>query len=368
MLILWKQIMSNDITKATTTVAIALDKAFKRAQEQERVDGEMSLDISTKKYVIFSDHHKGNRDGADDFRICERAYNAALAYYYHLGYTLVVLGDVEELWEERPKTVLKAYPHTLMWEGKFHQEGRYLRFWGNHDDDWSHSDLVDQLLAPALGGGLLKVRETLILHVKDGDDELGSFFLVHGHQGTFDSDLLAPLAKLIVRYIWRPIQRITKFSFNTPAKDFKLRHAHDRAMYRWSEAHDKIVLIAGHTHRPVFKSQSHEAVIRKSLEKSEQDLLKAPDDMLLQQQTADLAAELEWVLAQNQQSSMLLPPIELKKPSYFNTGCCAYLDGDVTGLEVVDGDIRLVRWPNDEDIPKPKVLASAKLSDVFAAC
>ena len=62
------------------------------------------------------------------------------------------MGDAEELWEEWPETVLKAYPHTLELEGKFHREGRYLRFWGNHDDAWSHSDLVEQLLIPALGG------------------------------------------------------------------------------------------------------------------------------------------------------------------------------------------------------------------------
>ena len=60
--------------------------------------------------------------------------------------------------------------------------------------------------------------------------------------------------------------------------------------------------------------------------------------------------------------------IEFRKPSYFNTGCCAFLDGYVTGLEISIGEIRLVRWPDDEDLPKPKVLAKAKLKDVFAAC
>ena len=75
-----------------------------------------------------------------------------------------------------------------------------------------------------------------------------------------------------------------------------------------------------------------------------------------------------WTLAQNQQSSKDIPMIEFKKPSYFNTGCYAFLDGDVTRLEISDGEIRLVRWPDDEHLPKPKVLAKAKLKDVFAAC
>ena len=360
--------MAKQGIKAYKAVSAALDQVFQRAVEQEQAEGEMVLDIHQGRFVIFSDHHKGNRDGADDFQICERAYNAALAYYDRLKYTLIVMGDVEEIWEECPQTVLKSYHHTLELEGKFHQDGRYLRFWGNHDDAWSHTDLVESLLAPALGGGPLQVRESLVLHVRDGEDELGRLFLVHGHQGTLDSDRIAPLSKFAVRYIWRPIQRFIKFSLNTPAKDFELRHAHDTAMYLWSESRQKVVLIAGHTHRPVFKSKPHEEVIRKSLEESEAKLSKHPENTQLLQQVAELSAQLEWILAQNQQSPSSLPMIAFKKPSYFNTGCCSFLDGDATGLEFVDGEIRLVRWPDDEDAPKPKVLAREKLRDVFAAC
>jgi hypothetical protein len=345
-------------------VAAALNQAFNEAQ----VEGAVDFDIHDSKMIIFSDHHKGNRDGADDFRICERAYNAALAYYYQLGYTLVVLGDVEELWEERPQTVLKAYAHTLTLEGKFHRAGRYLRFWGNHDDDWRHPDLVKAWLAPALGTESLKIYESMILHVRDGEQELGKFFLAHGHQGTLESDHIAPLSKLFVRYIWRPIQRILNISINTPAEDFQLRHAHDSAMYAWSEAQDNVVLIAGHTHRPVFKSETHEVVLRKALQKSQDSLTKAPNNPELQKNAADLAAELEWNLAKNQTSTQRLPAIELKKPSYFNTGCCAFSDGDITGLEISAGEIRLVRWPDDENNPQPKVLAKVDLKAVFAAC
>jgi hypothetical protein len=278
------------------------------------------------------------------------------------------MGDVEELWEEWPQTVLKAYPHTLELEGKFHQDGRYLRFWGNHDDDWSHADLVETLLRPTLGSAPLKVRESLILHVRDGEEELGRIFLVHGHQGTLDSDRIAPISKFAVRYFWRPVQRLIKFSLNTPAKDFELRHAHDSAMYLWSESRKKVVLIAGHTHRPVFRSKPHEEVVRQSLKEAEEELLTHMSSGQLQQEIAELAAQLEWILAQNQQSPSNLPMTAFKKPSYFNTGCCSFLDGDVTGLEIGDGEIRLVRWPDDEDVPKPKVLASEPLKDVFAAC
>ena len=45
-----------------------------------------------------------------------------------------MLGDVEELWECHPEEVLAAYPDTLALEAEFHKQGRYRRFWGNHDD------------------------------------------------------------------------------------------------------------------------------------------------------------------------------------------------------------------------------------------
>ena len=368
--------MSNNIGRTYGVIPAALDRAFARALKQETDDRVRVLDIDKEKMVIFSDQHKGNRDDADDFLACERAYNAALAYYHQRGYTLAVLGDVEELWEERAKTVIKAYPHTLDLEAKFHHSGRYLRFWGNHDDAWSHADLVDNLLAPALGGGPLKVYEGMILHVRDEEAELGRILLLHGHQGTLDSDTFAPVSRVFVRYIWRPIQRLLKVHLNTPAKDYELRHAHNIVMYSWSEAHEKLVLIAGHTHRPVFKSMSHEDMLRASLQEAEARLAQDLRDAALRRHVAELGAELEWVLSQEKQSpadgqgasAAALPLVEFRKPSYFNTGCCCYLDGDITGLEISEGEIRLVRWPDDEDRPQPKVLASAKLIDVFAAC
>jgi predicted phosphodiesterase len=252
-------------------------------------------------------------------------------------------------------------------EGKFHQAGRYVRFYGNHDDAWSHSDLVDKLLVPALGGLPLRVLESLILHVQDGEEELGRIFLIHGHQGTFDSDRIASISKFLARYFWRPVQRILKYSFNTPSNDFKLRYEHESAMYFWTQAHEKLILIAGHTHRPVFRSESHEEITRKALKEAEQKLAIQPDEGL-RQQVAELASDLEWTLARNQQSTLPQPLMEFKKPCYFNSGCCAFRDGDVTGLEFSDGRVRLVRWPNDEGSPKPKVLAEASLKDVLAAC
>ncbi len=62
-----------------------------------------TIGIKKLKLIAFSDHHRGQNDGADDFRPCKAAYHAALGYYLEAGFTLYLLGDVEELWECQPK-------------------------------------------------------------------------------------------------------------------------------------------------------------------------------------------------------------------------------------------------------------------------
>lgn len=58
-------------------------------------------------------------------------------------------------------------------------------------------------------------------------------------------------------------------------------------------------------------------------------------------------------------------PLEAPLPCYFNTGCCCFEDGDITGIEISEGQIRLVRWPDDEGNPRGKVLEAGSLKDVF---
>jgi hypothetical protein len=61
------------------------------------------------------------QNGADDFRLSEQAYLAALAYYFNMGYTLILLGDVEELREEHPEPVVKVNAYSFELERKFHE-------------------------------------------------------------------------------------------------------------------------------------------------------------------------------------------------------------------------------------------------------
>jgi hypothetical protein len=190
--------------------------------------------------VIFSDHHKGRRDGADDFWICERAYNAALGYYLERGHELFVLGDAEELWENDPKPVLEKYWRTLELEGEFHAHGRYTRFFGNHDLEWRRPDHVANCLQPLfddvatqLGPPAeprpVKVLEATKLILKRGGKKEGLIFLFHGHQGTPLSDYLAWASEPLVRHGWRRIQRRRGLPSTSPARNYNLREEHERA-------------------------------------------------------------------------------------------------------------------------------------------
>ena len=338
-------------------IAKGLDAAF----DGDGVE-ELELDLETAKLIIFSDHHKGARDGADDFWRCERAYVAALGYYLEAGHELYVVGDVEELWENSPDPVLEAYSSVLELEGEFHRQGRYQRFFGNHDDLWRHEDAVRKRLDRFFPG--LKMRESLKLRVKRGGDELGLLFLVHGHQGTLDSARFAWFARLVVRYLWRPLQRRLKMASTTPAADYELRARHDNAMFSWARRHPgRPVLVAGHTHHPVFGNSKPPPVVKRSLETIESDLegREGADP----EAHARLRAELEFGKAARRRPDP--PPQPIEPPCYFNSGCCSFGDGDVTGLEISDGQIKLVRWPNDAGEPLPKVLVSDELARVLEA-
>jgi UDP-2,3-diacylglucosamine pyrophosphatase LpxH len=358
------------IKSATQTqINRALQATYNRAKAKGPGTAKASLDLAKDRYVIFSDLHKGARNRADDFWRSERAYNAAIAYYYQMGHTLILLGDVEELWEEKPKAVLQAYERTSQLEAQFHQEGRYYRILGNHDDEWQFESRVNDLLAPKYRPPEFTVYESLLLTVVDGNSEpLGSLFLIHGHQGTTESDRWAGFSKHIVRHLWRPIQRLTHWSLNTPATSWQRIHQHNRMLYTWAESQTKFVLIAGHTHRPVFKSVSHEAKLQEELARRQEEAGNTPSLKQLEK-IAELLAEIEWVVAQQKQKPLSSDKGKAPtKPCYFNTGCCCYLDGDITGLEIADGEIRLVRWPDDDKAPRRKILDRALLADILARC
>ena len=315
------------------------------------------------KWIIFSDHHKGQMDGADDFKACKSAYHAALGYYLAAGYTLILLGDVEELWECFPKKVIKKYHDTFELEQRFLQENRYMRFWGNHDDIWRWKGKVKKLLNKYIGD--TEVHEGRRFKIKFEEKEI-EVFLVHGHQGTLESDRLRWLSRLAVRYVWRNFQRITRIRSVRPVNNFLLRKEHEKAMYSWAAQKSGVILIDGHTHRPVFGSKMYENDLLSELEELKKDLdieTDPKEKKAIEEKTYYKNAQLEWVRSQSNGEESGFP--QSPKACFFNAGSCAFSDGDVTGIEIADGEIRLIRWPDDNGNPRKKVLKRDRLENIF---
>lgn len=333
----------------------ALDELFSDSSIET-----ISLEAASARIVIFSDHHKGARDGADDFELSEAPYAAALAYYLHSNFTLYVLGDVEELWENRPGPVVEAYRAVLQLESKFKAAGQYERFWGNHDDYWATPSAVDKHLRGMFGP--LNVREALKIRVMSEGEQRGLLFLAHGHQGTEESDRWSWASRIFVRRVWRPAQRRFRFTATHLEADPRLRHRHDVAMYTWARIHPaRPVLIAGHTHRPVFWMSDpldlDEAAQQIEARIEMLEFTGGPDD-----QRAKHYAELELLRARKRQDET---STKIDPPCYFNTGCCSFPHGVITGLELADGEIRLVEWADRGGQPVRTVKASQPLLGVL---
>ena len=285
----------------------------------------LSVDFNTDKFIIFSDHHKGNKDHGDDFAGNEKNYLVALDYYFTNKFKYVNLGDSEELWKYKPEQVISKNIKALSSEARFHEEKKYYKTFGNHDLTWKNKLDVDiwfkgifTLPLPVFEGLLLK---TII------DGKPLSVFLTHGHQGDKMSDNNG-LSTWIVSHIWRPLQRYLEINVNTPAKDYVLRDRHNIMMYEWSSYKKNLLLITGHTHKPVFASGLYSDHPSNTIPGKN----VTPDGVK-----------------------------KKLKPSYFNSGCCCYNDDDITGIEIASGKISLIKWHWETTTSKRVVLEEVEL-------
>ena len=341
----------------SAAIARGLENSLSRANRLE-------WDVQKTKAAVFSDLHRGQGDAADDFRHCKGNYARALEFYLGADYTLIVLGDAEDLWEGWPGRVLPEYEGLLRAEAQFHTNAgdRFFKLWGNHDDLWRYPKQVARHLSKFFGE--IAVPEGLDVRVKQGQSEVGRIFLVHGHQGTPESDKWSKYSRYVVRWVWRPLQRLLKVSLITPAKSFDLRAKHDRAMYDWAATMPGLILIAGHTHRPVFLGKPHV----KTLERLYKPATKAAPKSASAEHSKERSLaerEIEWAKAEGGVAGAKAMG-QRDRPCYFNAGCCAFSNGDITGIEVAEGQIRLIRWSNELDNPADRVLESQDLRSVFA--
>ena len=330
-------------------VHAALDDLYNNLKKEPGKRGPViNFDPARDAFIIFSDHHKGAKNGADDFANAEKNYLAALDYYFEKGYHLVALGDVEELWENLYLSVKKHNVPSFTKEALFVKEKRFTKVFGNHDLMWGNDPLAP-LYSEQLYGEKVKVYEGLILQTEMKEQVL-DIYLTHGHQGDAMSDGNW-FSKWFISNFWAPLQSYLGINPNTPAYDRELKSEHNRLMYEWVAARDNIVLITGHTHQPVFESLTHMERLYKQLWHAQLD------------KNEQLIISVESEIAKRKREGQVMPDFTTYKASYFNTGCCCFDDGDITGIEIAGEVIRLIKWEDNNGKQVRLVLEETFLVD-----
>jgi predicted phosphodiesterase len=310
----------------------------------------LHFELNEGKFIILSDQHKGARDGSDIFAKAAKNYLAALDYYNNEKLFYINLGDSEELWENLFVTVKRHNKATFEKEKLFLKRKAFIKIFGNHDLYWDNDPLAPISLVQ-IYGQRVKIYEGAILQTKIKGRTL-NIYMTHGHQGDLDSDGNW-FSKWFVSDIWAPFQSYLRINPNTPANDDELKTLHNRMMYQWSSKRSHTLLITGHTHQPVFKSLTH-------LEKLYDEL-----ELAKKANNANLTNELKLQIADRHSKGDRVPDFTAYKPTYFNSGCCCFDDGDITGIEIADGCIRLIKWQYKENKESERViLEESKLADL----
>lgn len=315
-------------------VFAALTKLFTDLSKGKTDKGLVLLVKDDSRYIIFSDQHKGARNGYDDFALAEKNYLQALDFYNDEQFTFVNLGDAEELWKNSLSSVIKHNKLCFEKEKLFVNRGAYIKIVGNHDLYWANDPLAG-ITIEKIYGQKLKVYEALMLCRVTKDDTLLNIFLTHGHQGDKQSDGNW-FSKWFVSVIWGRLQAYFELNPNTPAFNDRLKNNHNMMMYEWSAQQKSTILITGHTHQPVFVSLTQLERIYRALDKA-----RANEDI-------ELISKLNQEINQRIRFGDPVPDFTAYYPYYFNTGCCCFDDGDITGIEIVGGLIRLIKWKYDE--------------------
>ena len=246
------------------------------------------------KFIIFSDQHRGKNDWGDDFAHNQLLFYHALNTYYEDGWTYIENGDGDELsenWSFRP--IHRAHSHIFWTMKQFHDAGRFIMLYGNHDNVRRYSSVVKRQLY-YYSDHRQGVRDSLFWGVRLHDgivlkhQETGKkIFITHGHQADFFNTYFVWLGILLLPF-WKSVfQKLLGWPDPTsPAQNRYKKTRIEDNLIRWAEENDQIT-ITGHTHRP-------------------------------------------W------------HPLPGEAP-YFNSGSCVHPRA-ITGIEIQNGTIALVKW------------------------
>jgi membrane protein DedA with SNARE-associated domain/UDP-2,3-diacylglucosamine pyrophosphatase LpxH len=280
-----------------------LDRVLKTAAEIPFDD--------TSKIILLSDVHRGDKSDSDEFAPNEALFTHALRHYYEDGFTYIELGDGDDVWQAgRFSAIREAYPQVFKLLRQFRRQNRLHLVFGNHEiQGWRYRRVQK---------GDLAAEEGLILRHRRTGQRL---FVVHGHQMDVWCDQLAWISRPAARLIYTALSLLgfeAKAVSAAPSQaDGTLiqklgqwyKQQQEKLTQQWVEwaRNKRQLVITGHTHLPRFATNRREP--------------------------------------------------------YFNTGCCVN-PGYLTGIEIQNGSISLVKWFADgaERYERSLLGAACKLS------
>ncbi len=315
------------------------------------------LEVSGNRFFLISDLHLGDGGPSDNCCFNRDAIQAALDHYLQRNFHLILLGDIEELWQFDIDGIRSVYDSTIYSGIRGFGDSRVHRIFGNHDRDWRPvPDPVRNSQVP----GSTSV-EAIRLRTPDGRLK---FILLHGHQGDIDSDKNQWSSRFWVRVFKRVEPLALKLGIGRSGTAYKSQVVKDyeAIYYDWAKK-NRAIVICGHTHRAIFASLSN--IERK---KSEIDRLQRQTGMAPDVKTRQDIQELKAKIKKDEKRGMDIISVEPagvpKLPLYFNTGCGIYEDG-LTGIEIGDGAVRLVKWDQEKYAAGPQVYQTMSLDEIL---
>ncbi|MFT4204231.1 MAG: metallophosphoesterase [Chitinophagaceae bacterium] len=343
-----------------------LDKLYRASLNQGQARNRtMKLRLKKdQRVVIFSDQHKGDGRGADDFTAARGNYIAALEYYNDQNFYFINLGDCEELWKFDIEHVYRTHRAAFDAEARFAKRKAFFKVFGNHDifwnQGWSLNKNIHRLMEHPnthfinkIYNCAVPVYEAITIKVETDEGKKLQFFCTHGHQGDGQSDGNR-FSVWFINNIWGPLQNFLKVNINTPANDSYLKSKHNKIMYQWSKKSPERILITGHTHQPIFNSLTHIERLYLKLYRAEQQ----QDTKTIQEIKKELPRRSKEYATINAEFQDMLP-------TYFNTGCCCFSDGTITGIEISNGAIRLAKWSYRDGKPVRIVAEEENLDNLW---
>jgi len=210
------------------------------------------------RYVLISDCHRGTGGTNDNFARNEPLYLAALQYYNQRSFTYIELGDGDELWENRSlKKIKEIHTASFRMLSRFYADARLYALYGNHDLVKKNARFSDKQLCtfycdhaqteqPLCPG--IHFYEGIILTDEKRKKDI---YLTHGHQTDLLNSTFWKLSRFLVRYVWRPLEKLGIPDPTSAAKNNTRKKKSEEKLTRWAGGHD-CLLITGHTHHPMI--------------------------------------------------------------------------------------------------------------------